>query len=171
MGPGSGSVGCKRWLAWPLEAGLWARYFRRARALARAIGGHLSLLGHIQRNILRHDPRLQLAHLWMLPTPAEEAGRLDTEVADLLLAPVHQGVNVGLLELVLLELCGLLLLGGLCPVNLCPCRPKSLPSCDPGHFRLALGPQEHHVEFRQAWPKVRSKVVRCAFCLYSIRNS
>mmetsp|Transcript_9961 Transcript_9961/g.25794 ORF Transcript_9961/g.25794 Transcript_9961/m.25794 type:complete len:321 (-) Transcript_9961:282-1244(-) len=61
-------------------------------------GRHGRPLGHVDRDVLRHHSPLHAAALWVVAAPAEEAGRLDAEVAHLFPAPVDGGVQkVGLL--------------------------------------------------------------------------
>ena len=71
--------------------------------------GDLGVLGAVDDDLLWHDPLLEHALLGVLPAAAEEAGRLDAEVADLLLVPVDEAEPVLGLDLLVLLLLRLLL--------------------------------------------------------------
>mmetsp|Transcript_80880 Transcript_80880/g.196208 ORF Transcript_80880/g.196208 Transcript_80880/m.196208 type:complete len:224 (-) Transcript_80880:193-864(-) len=73
---------------------------------------HLRVLREVDRDVLREDARLELSHLRVLAAAAEEAGRLDAEVAKLLPATVDHGEGERLLEAIPLRLGRLLLVAG-----------------------------------------------------------
>ena len=75
----------------------------RAELRAEIARGNCAVAAH-----LGEDPRLELPHLRVLAAAAEEAGRLDAEVAQLFPSAVHKGGHEGLLLLVFLGLEALL---------------------------------------------------------------
>jgi len=56
------------------------------------------VLATVNYDILRHDTAFQHALLWVVTATAEQAGRLNLEVADLLFVPVDDAESILLLD-------------------------------------------------------------------------